>query len=130
VIFMSQSIIIDACGWVAIIDSGMNFDIELKQTIGNFELILLDSVLDELKEIENNRPKRKSLLIPMLESKSNLSDSKIESNHTDDQIFELAKRESFSVLTVDKELKKRLFESSIKVIEVSKNNHFKVIENL
>ncbi|MFL2984665.1 MAG: hypothetical protein ACJZ5B_04210 [Candidatus Poseidoniaceae archaeon] len=127
---MSQSIIIDACGWVAIIDSGMNFDIELKQTIGNFELILLDSVLDELKEIENNRPKRKSLLIPMLESKSNLSDSKIESNHTDDQIFELAKRESFSVLTVDKELKKRLFESSIKVIEVSKNNHFKVIENL
>ncbi|MBL6890493.1 MAG: hypothetical protein ISR22_00395 [Candidatus Poseidoniaceae archaeon] len=127
---MSQSIIIDACGWVAIIDSGINFDIELKQTIGNFELILLDSVLDELKEIENNRPKRKSLLIPMLESKSNLSDSKIESNHTDDQIFELAKRESFSVLTVDKELKKRLFESSIKVIEVSKNNHFKVIENL
>lgn len=127
---MSQSIIIDACGWVAIIDSGMNFDIELKQTIGNFELILLDSVLEELKEIENDRPKRKSLLIPMLESKSNLNDSEIESNHTDDQIFELAKRESFSVLTVDKELKKRLFESSIKVIEVSKNNHFKVIENL
>ena len=127
---MSQSIIIDACGWVAIIDSGMNFDIELKQTIGNFELILLDSVLYELKEIENNRPKRKSLLIPMLESKSNLSDSKIESKNKDDKIFELAKRESFSVLTVDKELKKRLFESSIKVIEVSKNNHFKVIENL
>ena len=127
---MSQSIIIDACGWVAIIDSGMNFDIELKQTIGNFKLILLESVLDELKEIENNRPKRKSLLIPMLESKSDLSDSEIESNHTDDQIFELATREHFSVLTVDKELKRRLFESSIKVIEVSKNNHFKVIENL
>ena len=50
---MSQSIIVDACGWVAVIDSGMNFDIELKQTIGNFELILLDSVLDELKEIES-----------------------------------------------------------------------------
>ena len=127
---MSQSIIVDACGWVAVIDSGMNFDIELKQTIGNFELILLDSVLDELKEIEIKRPKRKSLLIPMLESKSKLDDSEIESNHTDDQIFELAKRESFSVLTVDKELKKRLFESSIKVIEVSKNNHFKIIENL
>ena len=127
---MSQSIIVDACGWVAVIDSGMNFDIELKQTIGNFELILLDSVLDELKEIESKRPKRKSLLIPMLESKSNLKDSEIESNHTDDQIFELAKRESFSVLTVDKELKKRLFESCIKVIEVSKNNHFKIIENL
>ena len=127
---MSQSIIIDACGWVAIIDSGINFDVELKQIIGNFDLILLDSVLDELKQLDSTRPKRKSLLLTMLENKSTISEFEIESTHTDDQIFELAKRESFSVLTVDKELKKRLFESSIKVIEVSKNNHFKIIENL
>jgi hypothetical protein len=37
---MSQSIIIDACGWVAIIDSGMNLDLELERTIGTFDLIL------------------------------------------------------------------------------------------
>ena len=127
---MSQSIIIDACGWIAVIDSGINFDVELKQTIGNSDLILLDSVLDELKQLDSKRPKRKSLLLTMLESKSIDYEFEIESNHTDDQIFELAKLEGFSVLTVDKELKKRLFESSIKVIEVSKNNHLKVIENL
>jgi len=127
---MSQSIIIDACGWVAIIDSGMNLDLELERTIGTFELILLDSVLQELKEIEKTRPKRKSLLISMLESKTSNSDFESDLSHTDDQIFELAKKQNLPVLTVDKDLKKRLFQSSIKVIEVSKNNHFKIIENL
>ena len=44
---MSQCIIIDACGWVAVIDSGINIDIELEKIFGSFQLILLDSVLDE-----------------------------------------------------------------------------------
>ena len=127
---MSQSIIIDACGWVAIIDSGMNLDIELERTIGTFQLILLESVLQELKEIEKTRPKRKSLLISMLEKKSSHTFSVSDLNHTDDQIFELATKENSAVITVDKDLKKRLFQSSIKVIEVSKKNHFKIIENL
>lgn len=129
-LFMSQSIIIDACGWVAVIDSGMNFDLELERTIGTFELILIDSVLQELKELDKTRTKRKSLLISMLESKSTFTDFESDFSHTDDIIFEIAEKEQYAVLTVDKDLKKRLFKSSIKVIEVSKNNHFKVLENL
>jgi rRNA-processing protein FCF1 len=108
----------------------MNLDIELEKTIGTFQLILLESVLQELKEIEKTRPKRKSLLISMLEKKSSHTVSVSDLNHTDDQIFELATRENSAVITVDKDLKKRLFQSSIKVIEVSKKNHFKIIENL
>ena len=72
---MSQCIIIDACGWVAVIDSGINIDIELEKIFGSFQLILLDSVLDELKEIEKERTKRKTLLNSMLENKSNIIDS-------------------------------------------------------
>jgi rRNA-processing protein FCF1 len=127
---MSQSIIIDACGWVAIIDSGMNLDLELERAIGTFDLILIDSVLDELMELEKERPKRKSLLISMLEKKSTKTIIESDFTHTDDQIYELAKNGNYAVITVDKDLKKRLFQSSIKVIEVSKNNHLKVIENL
>lgn len=127
---MSQSIIIDACGWVAIIDSGMNLDLELERAIGTFDLILIDSVLDELMELEKERPKRKSLLISMLEKKSTKTIIESDLTHTDDQIYELAKNGNYAVITVDKDLKKRLFQSSIKVIEVSKNNHLKVIENL
>ena len=126
---MSQSIIVDACGWVAVIDSGINIDLELEKIFGTFELILLKSVLDELKEIDNDRPKRKTLLIPMLESKSKLIENN-EFTHTDDKIYSISEQFEHAVLTVDKELKKRLYKSSIKVIEVNKNNHLNVIENL
>ena len=126
---MSQCIIIDACGWVAVIDSGINIDIELEKIFSSFQLILLDSVLDELKEIEKERTKRKTLLISMLENKSNKIDSE-EFTHTDDQIFSISEQLGYAVLTVDKELKKRLYQSSIKVIEVNKNNHLKILENL
>ena len=126
---MSQCIIIDACGWVAVIDSGINIDIELEKIFGSFQLILLDSVLDELKEIEKERTKRKTLLISMLENKSNIIDNE-EFTHTDDQIFSISEQLGYAVLTVDKELKKRLYQSSIKVIEVNKNNHLKILENL
>ncbi len=126
---MSQSIIVDACGWVAVIDSGINIDLELEKIFGTFELILLKSVLDELKKIENDRPKRKTLLIPMLESKSKLIENN-EFTHTDDKIYSISEQFEHAVLTVDKELKKRLYKSSIKVIEVNKNNHLNVIENL
>jgi|TARA_B100000003_G_scaffold108675_1_gene97304 rRNA-processing protein FCF1 len=126
---MSQSIIIDACGWVAVIDSGMNIDIELEKIFGSFELILLESVLEELKQIEDGRPKRKTLLIPMLESKSKLIEN-TDFKHTDDQIFSISEEYDYAVLTVDKDLKKRLYKSSIKVIEVNKNNHLNIIENL
>ena len=126
---MSQCIIIDACGWVAVIDSGINIDIELEKIFGSFQLILLDSVLDELKEIEKERTKRKTLLISMLENKSNKIDNEV-FTHTDDQIFSISEQLGYAVLTVDKELKKRLYRSSIKVIEVNKNNHLKILENL
>ncbi|MBR96161.1 MAG: hypothetical protein CMA81_05040 [Euryarchaeota archaeon] len=126
---MSQCIIIDACGWVAVIDSGINIDIELEKIFGSFQLILLDSVLDELKEIEKERTKRKTLLISMLENKSNKIDNEV-FTHTDDQIFSISEQLGYAVLTVDKELKKRLYQSSIKVIEVNKNNHLKILENL
>lgn len=108
----------------------MNLDLELERAIGTFDLILIDSVLDELMELEKERPKRKSLLISMLEKKSTKTIIESDFTHTDDQIYELAKNGNYAVITVDKDLKKRLFQSSIKVIEVSKNNHLKVLENL
>jgi rRNA-processing protein FCF1 len=66
----------------------------------------------------------------MLDKKATQTSIESDFNHTDDQIFELATSQNYAVITVDKDLKKRLFQSSIKVIEISKNNHLKIIENL
>ena len=104
---MTHKIIVDSCGWVALIDAKINLDVELERIFGTFQLILLDSVDNELNNLESSRPNRKSLLLEMLRSKSNLVSSSLNS-HTDDQIFDLACSDSYSVLTIDK-----IFEKAI-----------------
>ena len=67
---MTQQIIIDACGWVAIIDAGINFEIELEHLIGNFELIVLPEITEELEKLNLKRPRKNSLLLDLLTKKS------------------------------------------------------------
>tara|TARA_B100000965_G_scaffold395170_1_gene408327 strand:+ start:2895 stop:3275 length:381 start_codon:yes stop_codon:yes gene_type:complete len=126
---MTQKIIVDSCGWVAIIDSGINFELELERMFGNYELILLDSVLIELESLEIERPRRKSLLLDLLKQKS-IPFQTNEQVHTDDVIFDLATSYGHAVLTVDKDLKKRLYQLGISVVEVVKGQHLKLIDGI
>ena len=128
---MTQQIIIDACGWVAIIDAGINFEIELEHLIGNFELIVLPEITEELEKLNLKRPRKNSLLLDLLAKKSNkINYISHDLRHTDDIIYDLALNQNLAVLTVDKNLKMRLFKSGINVIEVVQNNHLKLIEGL
>mgnify|MGYP001307293979 FL=1 len=126
---MTQQIIVDSCGWVAIIDANINFELELERMFGTFELILLDSVLIELESLEIERPKRKSLLLELLKQKS-IPFQANEQVHTDDVIFDLANSYGHAVLTVDKDLKKRLYQLGITVVEVVKGQHLKLIDGI
>lgn len=128
---MTQQIIIDACGWVAIIDAGINFEIELEHLIGNFELIVLPEITEELEKLNLKRPRKNSLLLDLLAKKSNkINYISHDLRHTDDIIYDLAVNQNLAVLTVDKNLKRRLFKSGIDVIEVVQNNYLKLIEGL
>ena len=123
-----QRIIVDACGWVAVIDAGINIDGALMQLVGPSQLLLLPDVDKELDKVNSQRSKKKSLLLPLLKAKTIIIDAPEDSgNHPDDQIFSFAKNEGIPVLTVDKELKRRLFEASIAVIEVAKNKRLNMI---
>jgi len=126
---MTRDIIIDSCGWVAIIDSRINFEAELERIYGKFELILTTAVEQELINLNDTRPRKNSLLLDLLKQKSVSLEP--ESNfHTDDQIFALAETGNYAVLTIDKVLKKRLYQRGIDVIEVSKNQHLRLVEGL
>ena len=128
---MAQQIIIDACGWVAIIDAGINFEIELEHLFGNFELITLPEVTGELENLNLNRARKNSLLLELLAKKSTQIDYfSNDLRHTDDIIYDLAVNRKLAVLTVDKDLKMRLLKSGIDVIEVVQNNHLNLIEGL
>lgn len=126
-----QRIIVDACGWVAVIDAGINIDDALLKLLGSSQLLLLPDVEKELEELNSKRPKKKSLLLQLLKAKTVMIDAPANSgNHPDDQILLLAKNEGFSVLTVDTDLKRRLFDSGIRIIEVAKNKRLNMIDNL
>ena len=126
---MTQNIIVDSCGWVAIIDASINFESELERMFGSYNLILIDLVEHELQDLENDRPKKRSLLLDLLAQKS-ISMKSTSIGHTDDLIFEMASQGGYSVLTIDRGLKKRLYQSGICVVEVAKNNHLKILEGL
>ena len=126
-----QQILIDACGWVAIIESEMNIDTELFGVLGPAQMLLLDSVRQELELLNSGRPRSKSLLLALLEQKSEpIEPLSLESTHPDDQLFDLAVKHTIPVLTVDIELKRRLYEQGLPIVEVSKNQHLRLVDSL
>ena len=78
-----QEVLIDSCGWVAIVDSGINIDTSLNGLVGPFQLLLLENVKHELDDLANEK---KNLLLPLIYSKSEIIKALEDStNHTDDQ---------------------------------------------
>ncbi len=126
-----QQILIDACGWVAVIESGMNIDTELFRVLGPVKMVLLESVREELELLNSGRPRNKSLLLALLEQKSEPIEAlSLESTHPDDQLFDLAVKHTIPVLTVDIELKRRFYEQGLPIVEVSKNQRLQLVDSL
>lgn len=124
-----QQVLIDACGWVACIDAKLNIDQAIESLLGPCEWLLLPSVFEELNRLQENRGRAKPLLLNMLEAKS----TRVESEgfpHTDDALLSYAQDHGCAVLTVDTELKRRLYEANVHVIEVRQNNRLHLIESL
>jgi len=126
-----QQILIDACGWVAIIESGMNIDTELFRVLGPAQMLLLASVRQELELLNSQRPRSKRLLLTLLEQKSQPIEAlSLESTHPDDQLFDLAVKHTIPVLTVDIEFKRRLYEQGLPIVEVSNNQRLQLVDSL
>lgn len=117
------NLLIDACGWVAVVDSGMNIDLEINRTIGPSDWILPNQVKLELEKMGEVRT---NLLLDLLFSRAEV----IESNHkhTDDTLLILAKETGSRVLTVDKQLKRRLIAEGCGYLEVVKDCSLRLIE--
>ena len=109
----------------------MNIDSELSRVYGPAQMLLLDSVRDELERLNDQRPRSKNLLLSLLEQKSqHIQPLSRNFEHPDDQIFELAVEHSLPVLTVDVELKRRFYERGLPILEVSKNQRLELVEPL
>ena len=121
-------VLIDACGWVALIDGSFNIDLALSKIVGPPHFILIDLVLEELEEIDANRPRGKNLMLDLLLQRSTLVEH--DTMHTDDALLEIANEQKIPLLTVDANLKRRSLESGIGILEVVKGKNIRLISGL
>ena len=121
-------VLIDACGWVALIDGEFNIDTALSQIVGPPHFILLDLVLEELGQIESERPRGKKLMLDLLLQRS----TRIEhpTMHTDNALLEVASSLNIPILTVDSQLKRQSFDNGIGIIEVLQGKNIRLVNGL
>ena len=116
-------VLVDACGWVSLIDAGLNLDISLNETIGEAELKVTDSVRKELDSLAGSRG---GLLLDLLYSRAEFVKS--EEGHTDTNLVELSIEMGWPVLTVDRGLKRMLLERGCSFIEVTSGPSLRLVE--
>lgn len=118
-------VLVDACGWVAIIEAGLNIDHAMSEVVGNFEPVLLKKVLRELERLQSYSTT--PLLLDLLESRSEIISGPEEANHPDDQLVIVSSDEKWPVLTIDKRLKQRLIEMGCEYIEVMGGQNLRLV---
>ena len=121
-------VLIDACGWVALVDGSFNIDTALSNLVGPPQFILIDLVQQELEEIEATRPRGKKLMLDLLMQRSTRIDHP--TMHTDDALLEVALERGIPLLTVDANLKKRALGKSVGILEVVKGKNIRLVNGL
>ena len=119
-----SSVLIDACGWVALVDARLNLDVAMASVAGSPRLLVLDSVNAELQKLSQTRG---GLLLDLLEQKSERMSDIEGMRHTDDMLVELSIESSWPVLTVDRQLKERLVSSGGSYIEVTSGPSLRLV---
>ena len=119
-------VLIDACGWAALMDAGLNLDVSMSKVIGKPKYLLLSKVREELISLSKHR---KGLLLDLLDSKSEVIEAPEGSRHTDRMLLDLSTKNGWPVLTVDRRLKERLINNGGSYIEVTSRNVLRLIHN-
>ncbi|HII35239.1 MAG TPA: hypothetical protein HA315_04490 [Candidatus Thalassarchaeaceae archaeon] len=118
-------VLVDTCGWVALVKSGLNLDSAMSSVIGRADLIVIDSVWKELDDLSRSK---RGLLLELLKTRSEMIDDPPEERHTDMMLIRLSKMNSWPVLTVDTRLKEKLSDSGCAYIEVVSDRMLRLVD--
>ena len=110
------AVLVDACGWVAMMDAGLNLDEAMKNVVGKAALFVLDSVQNELELLSQ---RKKGLLLELLVNRSERVPDIEGMSHPDEMLVQMSTANGWPVLTVDRQLKERLIGSGGSYIEVT-----------
>ena len=118
------SVLVDACGWVAMMDAGLNLDEAMKNVVGKADLLVLDSVQNELELLSQ---RRKGLLLELLVNRSDRVPDIEGMSHPDEMLVQMSTANGWPVLTVDRQLKERLIGSGGSYIEVTSGRSLRLL---
>lgn len=118
-------VLVDACGWVALIEARLNLDASMKDVVGVAELKLLECVDKELESVSANR---KGLLLELLRNRSEMIPDVGGLSHPDEMLLSLSSQNGWPVLTVDRGLKRQLIEQGGSYIEVTSGRFLRMVE--
>ena len=118
-------VLVDACGWVALVEARLNLDASMKDVVGAADLKLLESVN---KEIESISAKQKGLLLELLKKRCEVIPDLEGMRHPDEMLVSLSSENGWPVLTVDTDLKRRLIERGGSYIEVTSGRYLRLVE--
>ena len=118
-------VLVDACGWAALMDAGLNLDEAMKGVVGQADLMVLECVHQELELLSQQR---KGLLLGLLESRSEKISNLDGVTHPDEMLVTLSGSSGWPVLTVDRRLKEKLISSGCSYIEVTSGRFLRLIE--
>ena len=117
-------VLVDACGWAALMDAGLNLDEAMKGVVGQADLMVLECVQLELALLSRQR---KGLLLGLLESRSEKVSDLDGMAHPDEMLVTLSGSSGWPVLTVDRGLKERLISSGCSYIEVTSGRFLRLV---
>lgn len=120
-----QRVLVDACGWVALIDGGIHLDHALDPLFGRWELVVPDVVMEELDRLAASRSQ--PLLLELLRSRRERQPGDDATGHADDVLLSLATAHAWPVLTVDKRLKHRLQQARGAVLSPTKDRRLTLL---
>ena len=118
-------VLVDACGWVALVEARLNLDSSMKDVVGAAELKLLECVD---KELESVSAKQKGLLLELLRNRCEVLPDLEGMRHPDGMLVRLSSENGWPVLTVDTELKRLLIEQGGSYIEVASGRYLRLVE--
>ncbi|MBS65740.1 MAG: hypothetical protein CMA93_05400 [Euryarchaeota archaeon] len=118
-------VLVDACGWVALVEARLNLDSSMEDVVGTAELKLLECVD---KEIESVSTKQKGLLLELLRNRCEVLRDLEGMRHPDEMLISLSSQNGWPVLTVDTDLKRLLIEQGGSYIEVTSGRYLRLVE--
>ena len=124
-----QHVLIDACGWVACMEAGLNVERDLEALLGPCSWVLLPHVENGTRDART-RASKEEIPAPEPVAVPSQPVGRATSGHTDDVLLACAMEHNWATLTVDTALKRRLYEANLPVIEVRQNNHLHLVDSL